>query len=129
MPSLASAFLTPKKHYPHATRCVRLPAWSTLLRARAVETQSYVVAAAQVGEHWVGGRRSYGHSLVIAPDGTILADGGGYEKDSKGDVDESLKDFNLYVDLDIDDVVKEREEVLQVGRHGREDVCDSVVIN
>jgi predicted amidohydrolase len=40
--------------------------WDTLLRARAIETQSYVVAAAQVGNH--NERRvSYGHSLVVDP--------------------------------------------------------------
>lgn len=38
--------------------------WEALLRARAIETQSYVVAAAQIGQH-NGKRVSYGHSLSL----------------------------------------------------------------
>jgi predicted amidohydrolase len=49
--------------------------WHTLLRARAIETGSYVFAAAQCGEH-AEGRKTYGHSLIVAPWGEILADGG-----------------------------------------------------
>jgi nitrilase len=47
--------------------------WHTLLRARAIENLCYVVAAAQAGEH-PGGRRTYGHSLVVGPWGEILAE-------------------------------------------------------
>jgi predicted amidohydrolase len=46
--------------------------WELLLRARAVETQCYVVAAAQAGRHNAK-RESYGHSLVIDPWGRIIA--------------------------------------------------------
>jgi predicted amidohydrolase len=46
--------------------------WETLLRARAIENMAYVVAPAQGGTH-AGGRRTYGHSMVIDPWGTILA--------------------------------------------------------
>jgi deaminated glutathione amidase len=49
--------------------------WHTLLRARAIETGSYVFAPAQCGEH-AEGRKTYGHSLIVAPWGEILADGG-----------------------------------------------------
>jgi predicted amidohydrolase len=49
--------------------------WHVLLRARAIETGSYVVAAAQTGEH-ADGRATYGHSLVIAPWGEVLLDMG-----------------------------------------------------
>ncbi|MDZ7713596.1 MAG: carbon-nitrogen hydrolase family protein [Rhodovibrio sp.] len=49
--------------------------WHTLLRARAIETGSYVLAPAQVGEH-AQGRRTYGHSLVVAPWGEVIADAG-----------------------------------------------------
>lgn len=49
--------------------------WHTLLRARAIETQSYVVAAAQCGHHH-GSLQSFGHSLVVDPWGEILFDGG-----------------------------------------------------
>ncbi|TAQ89471.1 hypothetical protein B7494_g2216 [Chlorociboria aeruginascens] len=47
--------------------------WEVLLRARAVETQAYVFAAAQVGQHNEK-RRSYGHSMVIDPWGKVLVD-------------------------------------------------------
>lgn len=49
--------------------------WHTLLRARAIETASFVVAAAQTGEH-EDGRSTYGHALVIDPWGDILLDAG-----------------------------------------------------
>ena len=49
--------------------------WHVLLRARAIETGCFVFAPAQCGEH-AEGRRTYGHSLVVAPWGEILADGG-----------------------------------------------------
>jgi len=46
--------------------------WEVLLRARAIENQAYVLAPAQIGTH-PGGRRTYGHSLIIDPWGTIVA--------------------------------------------------------
>ena len=49
--------------------------WHTLLRARAIETQCFVFAAAQGGRH-EHGRETYGHSLIISPWGTVLAEGG-----------------------------------------------------
>ncbi len=49
--------------------------WHILLRARAIETGCFVVAAAQTGEH-ADGRATYGHSLVIAPWGDVLLDMG-----------------------------------------------------
>nr|UKS89438.1 nitrilase [synthetic construct]CAB3264337.1 nitrilase homolog 1-like [Phallusia mammillata] len=48
--------------------------WHALLRSRAIETQCYVVAAALTGKH--GTRSFYGHSLVVDPWGTVLADAG-----------------------------------------------------
>jgi deaminated glutathione amidase len=45
----------------------------TLLRARAIETQSYVLAPAQIGEHFQG-RSSYGRAMIIDPWGSILAE-------------------------------------------------------
>jgi predicted amidohydrolase len=50
--------------------------WETLLRARAIETQSYVVAAAQVGRHNEK-RVSYGHSIVVDPWGEVKTELGG----------------------------------------------------
>jgi deaminated glutathione amidase len=49
--------------------------WHVLLRARAIETGSFVLAAAQGGAH-DGGKATYGHSLVISPWGEILAEAG-----------------------------------------------------
>jgi predicted amidohydrolase len=49
--------------------------WHVLMRARAIETGSFVIAAAQTGEH-ADGRATFGHSLVINPWGEILLDMG-----------------------------------------------------
>ncbi len=49
--------------------------WHVLQRARAIETGCYVFAPAQCGEH-AEGRKTYGHSLIVAPWGEVLADGG-----------------------------------------------------
>jgi deaminated glutathione amidase len=46
--------------------------WELLLRARAVENQCYVLAAAQGGRH-ENGRRTFGHSLIADPWGEVLA--------------------------------------------------------
>ena len=46
--------------------------WETLLRARAIENQCYVIAPAQGGEH-PGGRRTWGHTMIVDPWGEILA--------------------------------------------------------
>ena len=59
--SIPSAFTetTGKKH------------WHTLLKARAIENFSYVFAPGQAGKH-CNGRKTYGHSLIVSPDGEIL---------------------------------------------------------
>ena len=59
--SVPSAFTetTGKKH------------WHTLLRARAIENFSYIFAPGQAGKH-CNGRKTYGHSLIVSPDGVIL---------------------------------------------------------
>lgn len=46
--------------------------WETLLRARAIETQSYIVAANQGGKH-SSGRETYGHSMIVSPWGDIIS--------------------------------------------------------
>ena len=68
--------------------CIAVPAaftkptgaahWHVLLRARAIEAQAFVIAAAQVGRH-EDGRETYGHSLVVDPWGEVLLDMGGEE--------------------------------------------------
>ena len=49
--------------------------WHVLLRARAIETGSFVLAAAQGGRH-ESGRETYGHSLIVSPWGEVLAEAG-----------------------------------------------------
>lgn len=49
--------------------------WELLLRARAVEQQSYVFASNQVGPHG-GNKISYGHSMIVDPWGYVLANTG-----------------------------------------------------
>ena len=65
--------------------CIAVPAaftvptgqahWHVLLRARAIESQAFLVAAAQGGTH-EDGRETYGHSLVVDPWGEVLLDMG-----------------------------------------------------
>ena len=59
--SVPSAFTqtTGKKH------------WHTLLKARAIENFCFIFAPAQSGKHY-NGRKTFGHSLIISPDGKIL---------------------------------------------------------
>lgn len=78
--------------------------WETLLRARAIETGSFVFAPAQCGEH-AEGRRTYGHSLIVAPWGEILAEAG----ESPG-----------IIDVDIDPAkVDEARRMVPALRHDR----------
>jgi predicted amidohydrolase len=46
--------------------------WEVLVRARAIENLAYVVAAAQGGYH-INGRETHGHSMIVDPWGTVLA--------------------------------------------------------
>lgn len=62
--------------------------WHVLVRARAIENGSFVFAAAQCGRrHW--GRKTYGHSLIVDPWGSILADGGAEEGVIVAEIDPS----------------------------------------
>ena len=54
------------------THTTGLAHWELLLRARAVENQCYVIAAAQGGTH-ENGRRTFGHSMVVDPWGKVVA--------------------------------------------------------
>jgi nitrilase len=75
-PELYRALMTPPCDLivvPAAfTYTTGLAHWELLLRARAVENQCYVLAAAQGGQH-ENGRRTFGHSLVADPWGEVLA--------------------------------------------------------
>ena len=50
--------------------------WHVLLRARAIETGCFVIAAAQTGVHSGSGRKTYGHSLIVDPWGQVILDAG-----------------------------------------------------
>lgn len=52
--------------------------WHVLHRARAIETGSFMISAAQGGHH-EDGRDTYGHSIIVDPWGRVLADAGGAE--------------------------------------------------
>ncbi len=56
------------------TRTTGQAHWHVLLRSRAIETGSYIIAPCQFGDH--GKAKTYGHSLIVDPWGRILADGG-----------------------------------------------------
>jgi predicted amidohydrolase len=71
--------------------------WHTLLRARAIESAAFVIAAAQCGVH-EDGRQTYGHSLVVDPWGSILLDMG----DLPG---------LACVDLDLDAIKRVRQQI------------------
>jgi len=92
--------------------------WHALLRARAIESQCYVIAAAQVGRHNEK-RKSYGHSLAYDPWGELLADAGGYENDSQDGGGDELSPVNVPsivtcdIDLDLVQSVRERMPIQQ----------------
>lgn len=65
--------------------------WHTLLRARAIEAQSFVFAAAQGGLH-DNGRETFGHSLIISPWGEILGETGTDPSVVVADIDLSVLD-------------------------------------
>lgn len=79
--------------------------WHTLLRARAIETGCFVLAAAQTGKHATG-RSTYGHSLVIDPWGEVLADAG----EAVG---------VTLVNLDLEKVAAARQKIPSL-QHGRQ---------
>ena len=65
--------------------------WHVLLRARAIETGSFIIAPGMCGKH-SGGRSTYGHSLIINPWGEVLKDAGNSEGVIIADIDLTLVD-------------------------------------
>ncbi len=63
--------------------------WELLLRARAIETQSFVIGANQIGNH-PGGYRSGGRSMIVDPWGLVLATAADAESSIVADLDFSL---------------------------------------
>jgi deaminated glutathione amidase len=78
--------------------------WHVLTRARAIETGSFVFAAAQGGKH-ENGRETYGHSVVIDPWGRIVAE---------GDIEPGV----VFADIDPADVAAARARIPSL-QHGR----------
>ncbi|MCC6949655.1 MAG: carbon-nitrogen hydrolase family protein [Bradyrhizobiaceae bacterium] len=78
--------------------------WHLLLRARAVETGCFVLAAAQGGRH-ENGRDTYGHSLVIDPWGRVIAEAG---------IDPGV----IFADIDLAEVAEARRKIPAL-EHGR----------
>lgn len=76
--------------------------WHVLVRARAIETGSFVIAPAQGGKH-EDGRETFGHSLIVAPWGDVLAEAGGAEPGI------------ILADLDLDEVAKARGRIPSLG--------------
>jgi len=63
--------------------------WHILLQARSIESQSYVLAAAQTGNHY-GARMSYGHALIADPWGCVIAQCGEGPGVALGSIDTEL---------------------------------------
>jgi predicted amidohydrolase len=100
-----SAFTTPTGLAGH---------WEVLLRARAIETQSYVIAAGQVGVHdEEGKRRSYGNSMIIDPWGKVVARLGG-DKGEDGKWEDEVEIATAEIDLKYVDKI--RKEVPLIRR-------------
>jgi predicted amidohydrolase len=78
--------------------------WETLLRARAIENQVYIVAAGQQGHH-ENGRETWGHSMIINPWGEILA----CREEGQG---------SISVDVCLDEISKIRTAI-PVAEHNR----------
>ncbi|MCW5682129.1 MAG: carbon-nitrogen hydrolase family protein [Xanthobacteraceae bacterium] len=78
--------------------------WHVLQRARAIETGSFVFAAAQGGKH-ENGRETFGHSLIVDPWGRVLAEGG---------TEPSI----IAAEIDVEEVAKARARIPTL-EHGR----------
>ncbi|GEP84656.1 hydrolase [Staphylococcus piscifermentans] len=76
----------------------RLNHWRTLLQSRAIENDSFVVACNSCGFEKDGGTEYAGHSMVITPNGEILAEAGEQEE-------------TLTVDINLAEVTKQRENI------------------
>jgi deaminated glutathione amidase len=95
--------------------------WEVLLRARAIETQSWVVAAAQVGRHHgPGGKRvSYGRSLVVDPWGKVAVELGGVaggEADTEWEAEDGAVGQLGLVDIDLEQWASVRERMPLIRR-------------
>ncbi|MBL1419773.1 MAG: carbon-nitrogen hydrolase family protein [Alphaproteobacteria bacterium] len=83
--------------------------WHVLLRARAIETSSFIVAAAQGGTH-ENGRKTYGHSVIISPWGEIVAE---MQND-----DGVPPTGYIIAEIDLDDVAEGRKNIPVLENEG-----------
>lgn len=105
------------------TRPTGMAHWHMLLRARAVESQAFVFAAGQGGQH-ENGRETFGHSLVISPWGEILAEGHEHPAVVFADIDLQLLDD---VRRRVPSLQHDRPfEVVRAGQAGTEEVPSKV---
>lgn len=82
--------------------------WETLLRARAIDNQCYVIAAAQVHSHNIK-RRSYGHAMIIDPWGVVIAN--------------CKEDCPTYQTANVDlDIVSKIRRIMPLWEHRRRDM-------
>tara|TARA_R100001244_G_scaffold97274_1_gene72887 strand:- start:417 stop:1247 length:831 start_codon:yes stop_codon:yes gene_type:complete len=84
------------------TRVTGKAHWHVLVRARAIETGSFVIAPAQGGKH-EDGHETFGHSLIVSPWGEVLAE--------KADAEPGV----ILADLDLDAVAKARRRIPSLG--------------
>ncbi|KAI1417976.1 carbon-nitrogen hydrolase [Hypoxylon sp. FL1857] len=122
-----SSHSSSSKAYPHPAQILLYPSaftvptghahWEVLLRARAIETQSYVVAAAQVGLHNPGlsPRVSYGRSMVVDPWGRVLVALKGVRDDGKDAEDGAVGELGV-VDIDLGEWERVRRNMPLVRR-------------
>ena len=90
---------------------------SSVILARAIENQCYVIAAAQYGRHNEK-RESFGHSLAVDPWGRILADAGGYPREGSDPnelptPEEPPSIITVEIDLDLIESTRERMPIEQ----------------
>ncbi|KZM50484.1 carbon-nitrogen hydrolase family protein [Labrenzia sp. OB1] len=84
--------------------------WHVLQRARAIENGAFVISAAQGGAH-EDGRETYGHSLIVDPWGTVIAE---MNNDAPG---------HLLASIDTDEVVKARQRIPAIANE-RDFTCE-----
>ena len=100
--------------------------WHTLIRARAIETQSYVLAAAQVGQH-THRRASFGHAMIVDPWGTVLVEANEAFAATCSDAEEEevrQQGQVIVADLDLG-LVEQVRKNMPIAEHTRPDVYGS----
>jgi predicted amidohydrolase len=89
--------------------------WYALLKARAIENQCWVIAAAQYGKHNEK-RESYGHSIVFDPWGKVICDAGGCDSNGSS----QCLEVPSVVIFDIDDnVLSDVRKRMPIQKHRR----------